>query len=202
MGKTNILSRYTKNEFYTDTRSTVGVEFASKCVPIDSTIIKAQIWDTAGQERYRAITSAYYRGAVGALVVYDITSRTSFEHVGIWLSELIHYSDNDIVVVLVGNKCDLASQRVVESEEAIAFAEKHGIAFIETSAYDATGINTAFETILKDIHKRIAEHEHKKQNVPTLTTPERLAVHVSPKKSPEGVPTSSTCCGNYYICSL
>ncbi|KAK8815818.1 hypothetical protein WA538_004942, partial [Blastocystis sp. DL] len=154
VGKTNILSRYTKNEFNIDSKATVGVEFASKCITIDGKVIKAQIWDTAGQERYRAITSAYYRGAIGALIVYDITSRPSFENVEEWLNELTLHADNDIVVMLVGNKCDLDNQRTVQSEEAIAFAEKHNMAFIETSAYDATRIGTAFETILKEIYKQ------------------------------------------------
>ena len=123
----------------------------------------------AGQERYRAITSAYeapnviirsyYRGAVGALLVYDITARSTFDNIGVWLAELNHYSDNDMTIVLVGavrrllisqvgNKCDLANLRVIETQEAIQFAEKHNIAFIETSAYDSTGIDKAFETIL------------------------------------------------------
>ncbi|KAK8822703.1 Rab11 family GTPase [Blastocystis sp. ATCC 50177/Nand II] len=159
VGKTNILSRYTKDEFNIDSKATVGVEFASKCVRIDNKIIKAQIWDTAGQERYRAITSAYYRGAVGALIVYDITSRPSFEDVEEWLSELKQHSDSNVVIMLVGNKCDLVNQRTVESEEAIAFAEKHSMVFIETSAYDSTGINTAFETILKEIYKQSASNQ-------------------------------------------
>ena len=182
VGKTNILSRYTKDEFNIDSKATVGVEFASKCVKIDNKIIKAQIWDTgnllslfvtyswpgAVPCNYECVTSPfppltlrYYRGAVGALIVYDITSRPSFEDVEEWLSELKQHSDSNVVIMLVwmivhcnvqvGNKCDLVNQRTVESEEAIAFAEKHSMVFIETSAYDSTGINTAFETILKGI---------------------------------------------------
>ncbi|CBK20309.2 uncharacterized protein [Blastocystis hominis] len=149
VGKTNILSRFANDEFNLDSKATVGVEFSAKCVKVNNSIIKAQIWDTAGQERYRSITSAYYRGAVGALMVYDITSRSSFENVEGWLSELRQHSDGDMVVVLIGNKCDLANQRSISTDEARAYAEKHNMAFIETSAYERTGIDEAFTMVLK-----------------------------------------------------
>ena len=153
MGKTNILSRFANDEFNLDSKATVGVEFSAKCVKVNNSIIKAQIWDTAGQERYRSITSAYYRGAVGALMVYDITCRSSFENVEGWLSELRQHSDGDMVVVLIGNKCDLANQRSISTDEARAYAEKHNMAFIETSAYDRTGIDEAFTMVLKQIYE-------------------------------------------------
>lgn len=123
----------------------------------------AQIWDTAGQERYRAITSAYYRGAVGALIVYDISKGATFDNVEKWLQELRDHSssnnnnsgneDNNIVVMLVGNKSDLRHRRAVQTEDATAFASKHNIAFIETSAYDSTGVDDAFKQILGEIYR-------------------------------------------------
>merc|ERR1711881_459949 len=100
VGKSNLLSRFTRNEFNLESKSTIGVEFATRSVSIEGKTIKAQIWDTAGQERYRAITSAYYRGAVGALVVYDISKLRSFNNIERWLSELRELSDSDIVVML------------------------------------------------------------------------------------------------------
>lgn len=105
MGKSNLVFRFTKNEFNKDSKSTIGVEFATKTVQIeDNRLVKAQIWDTAGQERYRSIASSYYRGAVGALLVYDITDRESFNHVPTWLKEIEENAEKDCLIMLVGNK--------------------------------------------------------------------------------------------------
>ena len=153
VGKSNLLSRFTRNEFSLDSKSTIGVEFATKSIVAEGKTIKAQIWDTAGQERYRAITSAYYRGAVGALLVYDISKHVTFENVERWLKELRDHAESNIVVMLVGNKSDLKDQRAVETEEAMAFAEQHNLAFIETSALDASGVDIAFQNILTEIYR-------------------------------------------------
>ncbi|EEQ99859.1 Rab11, putative [Perkinsus marinus ATCC 50983] len=153
VGKSNILSRFTRGEFNLESRSTIGVEFATKSVRIGSKVVKAQIWDTAGQERYRAITSAYYRGAVGALLVYDISKRSSFENAARWLKELREHADSDIVVMLVGNKCDLSHLRAVEEDEAKKFCTDNDLLFIETSALEATNVEEAFQEILEDIYK-------------------------------------------------
>lgn len=110
VGKSNLLSRFTRNEFNLESKSTIGVEFATRSIQVDGKTIKAQIWDTAGQERYRAITSAYYRGAVGALLVYDIAKHLTYENVERWLKELRDHADNNIVIMLVGNKSDLRHQ--------------------------------------------------------------------------------------------
>ena len=152
VGKSNLLSRFTKNEFNLESKTTIGVEFATKSIECDNKIIKAQIWDTAGQERYRAITSAYYRGAVAALLVYDITKLHTFQNVEKWLQELKDYADDNIVVMLVGNKTDLANLRAVKVEDAQAFAEKNELAFIETSALDSTNVVDAFEQIIQIYH--------------------------------------------------
>ncbi|XP_078123253.1 ras-related protein Rab-25-like isoform X2 [Sander vitreus] len=122
VGKSNLLSRFTKNEFNHDSRTTIGVEFSTRTVQLDNYAIKAQIWDTAGLERYRAITSAYYRGAVGALLVYDISKHLTYESVDRWLKELFDHADPHIVVMLVGNKRDLDTLRTVPTEEAKDFA--------------------------------------------------------------------------------
>ena len=108
-------------------------------------MVKAQIWDTAGQERYRSIASSYYRGAVGALLVYDVTDRASFNHVPMWLKEVEENAEKDCLIMLVGNKMDLTEQRTVFVRDGRAFARKNGLAFIETSALDATGVDTAFQ---------------------------------------------------------
>ena len=116
VGKSNLLSRFTRNEFNLESKSTIGVEFATRSIQVDSKTVKAQIWDTAGQERYRAITSAYYRGAVGALLVYDISKQVTFENVERWLNELRDHADSNIVIMLVGNKSDLRHLRAVSTE--------------------------------------------------------------------------------------
>jgi len=109
------------------------------------------------QERYRAITSAYYRGAVGALLVYDISKRVTFDNVERWLKELREHADQSIVVMLVGNKSDLRHLRTVPTEDAMRFAEEHRLAFIETSALDASGVDTAFHRILTEIHSLLSK---------------------------------------------
>lgn len=157
VGKSNILSRFTRNEFCLESKSTIGVEFATRSIQVDGKTIKAQIWDTAGQERYRAITSAYYRGAVGALLVYDITKAATFENVERWLKELRDHADSNIVIMLVGNKSDLRHLRGVSTEDAQAFCEKEGLSFIETSALESTNVERAFQQVLADIYHIVSK---------------------------------------------
>mmetsp|Transcript_9696 Transcript_9696/g.16031 ORF Transcript_9696/g.16031 Transcript_9696/m.16031 type:complete len:219 (-) Transcript_9696:207-863(-) len=159
VGKSNLLSRFTRNEFNLDSKSTIGVEFATKSIQVDAKTIKAQIWDTAGQERYRAITSAYYRGAVGALLVYDISKQVTFENVERWLKELRDHAEPNIVIMLVGNKSDLRHKRAVSTETAMAFAENNNLAFIETSALESTGVEEAFRQILTEIYRLISRKQ-------------------------------------------
>ncbi|OVA08673.1 Small GTPase superfamily [Macleaya cordata] len=123
---------------------------------IDGKEVKAQIWDTAGQERFRAVTSAYYRGAVGALIVYDITRRTTFDSVGRWLDELNIHSDTTVARMLVGNKSDLGNIRDVSVEEGKSLAEAEGLFFMETSALDSTNVRTAFEMVIREIYNNVS----------------------------------------------
>lgn len=157
VGKSNILSRYTRNEFCLESKSTIGVEFATRTLQVEGKTVKAQIWDTAGQERYRAITSAYYRGAVGALLVYDITKRQTFDNVQRWLRELRDHADSNIVIMMAGNKSDLNHLRSVQEHDGQALAEKEGLSFLETSALDATNVEKAFQTILTEIYHIISK---------------------------------------------
>ena len=124
---------------------------------IEGKTVKAQIWDTAGQERYRAITSAYYRGAVGALLVYDITKKQTFDNVQRWLRELRDHADANIVVMLAGNKSDLNHLRSVPEEDGQAFSEKEGLSFLETSALEVINVEKAFHTILSEIHQTVSK---------------------------------------------
>eukprot|EP00764_Aduncisulcus_paluster_P013662 gnl/Carplike_NY0171/727_a1005_2184.p1 GENE.gnl/Carplike_NY0171/727_a1005_2184~~gnl/Carplike_NY0171/727_a1005_2184.p1 ORF type:complete len:212 (-),score=61.96 gnl/Carplike_NY0171/727_a1005_2184:42-677(-) len=152
VGKSQLLSRFTRNTFNIDSKSTIGVEFATRNVSIDDKMIKAQIWDTAGQERYRAITSAFYRGAMGALLVYDITQHRTFEQIDRWLQELRDHAESNIVIMLAANKTDLAHLRAVKRADGVAFAEEHGLSFIETSACDGSNVDEAFQQTLKKIY--------------------------------------------------
>lgn len=157
VGKTQILSRFAKNEFCFDSKSTIGVEFQTRTVNINGKVIKAQIWDTAGQERYRAVTSAYYRGALGAMLVYDITKRQSFDHVARWVEELRAHADSSIVIMLVGNKADLVDLRMVPTEDAVEFAEDQGLFFSETSALSGTNVESAFLKLLEEINSVVSK---------------------------------------------
>uniref|UniRef100_A0A6M2EZT5 Ras-related protein Rab11A n=1 Tax=Populus davidiana TaxID=266767 RepID=A0A6M2EZT5_9ROSI len=151
VGKSQILARFARNEFSLDSKATIGVEFQTRTLVIDHKSVKAQIWDTAGQERYRAVTSAYYRGAVGAMLVYDITKRQTFDHIPRWLEELRSHADKNIVIILIGNKSDLEDQRAVPTEDVNEFAQKEGLFFLETSALQATNVESAFLTVLTEI---------------------------------------------------
>lgn len=215
VGKSNLLSRFTRNEFNLESKSTIGVEFATKSIQTEGKTIKAQIWDTAGQERYRAITSAYYRsvrgdfiilidywsffshalyqntmmwnifrGAVGALLVYDISKHGTFENVERWLKELRDHAEANIVVMLVGNKSDLRHLRAVETDEAMAFSEQHNLAFIETSALDASGVDTAFQRILTEIYRLMSRRNMAAEeggNQPQLSSGQTISLNSESK---------------------
>lgn len=159
VGKSNLLSRFTRNEFNLESKSTIGVEFATRSIQVEGKTVKAQIWDTAGQERYRAITSAYYRGAVGALLVYDIAKHLTYENAERWLKELQDHADSNIVIMLVGNKSDLRHLRAVPTEQARAFAEKNDLSFLETSALDSSNVEQAFHTILTAIYHIVSQRQ-------------------------------------------
>lgn len=182
VGKSNLLSRFTKNEFNHDSRTTIGVEFSTRTVQLNGFTIKAQIWDTAGLERYRAITSAYYRGAVGALLVYDITKHLTYESVERWLKELYDHADPHIVVMLVGNKTDLDSERSVPTEEAKDFAEKKGLLFLETSALESTNVEAAFNKVLEEIHKKVSSKEVVRGSISAVTLNSPRAENQEEKK--------------------
>lgn len=137
---------------------------------VEGKTVKAQIWDTAGQERYRAITSAYYRGAVGALLVYDITKRPTFDNVQRWLRELRDHADSNIVIMMTGNKSDLNHLRAVSEDDGQALAEREGLSFLETSALGATNIEKAFQTILTEIHHIISKKALAAQEAVASTT--------------------------------
>ena len=157
VGKTNIMSKYIKNEFHEDSKATVGVEFGSKQFTVEGHSIKAQIWDTAGQERYKAITSAYYKGAKGAFIVYDITRKQSFESVEKWVNDVTAVADKKITIILIGNKSDLEDQRQVTKEQGEEKANKLELAFLETSALSGENLDKAFDMMMNEVYKKCHE---------------------------------------------
>ncbi|KAH1072534.1 hypothetical protein J1N35_024862 [Gossypium stocksii] len=192
VGKSNLLSRFTRNEFCLESKSTIGVEFATRTLQVEGRTVKAQIWDTAGQERYRAITSAYYRGALGALLVYDVTKPTTFENVSRWLKELRDHADSNIVIMMIGNKTDLKHLRAVATEDGQSYAEKEGLSFIETSALEAINVEKAFQTILSEIYRKISKK--------SLSSDEPAAASIKEGKTIDvGAPEANTkkaCCSS------
>ena len=157
VGKSCILLQFTDNKFRNQHELTIGVEFGAKTIQINGQNIKIQIWDTAGQEAFQAITRTYYKGAIGALLVYDITRKETFIHVTKWLEEVRNNSSKTITVILIGNKKDLEDKRQVSYEEGEAFAKENGLMFLETSAKTAYNVvesfNLSAECILNNITK-------------------------------------------------
>jgi small GTP-binding protein len=165
VGKSNLFTRFIRNEFILDSRATIGVEFGSKNVGVHDKVVKAQLWDTAGQEKFKALAKSYYRGCVGCLIVYDITNYESYTHVQKWLNEVRDTADKNLVTLLIGNKSDLEEKRAVQPEEAAEFAEKNNMGFMETSAKQNSNIDSAFVTLVKTIYSTLAGEEEPKEDV-------------------------------------
>lgn len=156
VGKSCLLLRFADDAFTESYISTIGVDFRFRTVKIENKTVKLQIWDTAGQERFRTITSAYYRGADGIIMVYDVTSQESFDHVNDWLKEVNRYASEGTCKLLVGNKSDRTADKVVTAESAKEFADELGIAFLETSAKSAKNVEEAFLTMAGELIKQKA----------------------------------------------
>ena len=164
VGKSNLLLRYTHGEFREEYQLTIGVEFGSNNLVINNSIYRIQIWDTAGQENFRSITRSYYKNSACALIVYDITRRVSFESLSDWIEDCKNSSPKTVVMVLVGNKCDLAQNREVNEEEGREFAEKHGMLFFETSATTGQNVEELFKQSSTLIAKKIKENYYDLEN--------------------------------------
>jgi len=155
VGKSCLLLRFADDTYTESYISTIGVDFKIRTIELNGKTIKLQIWDTAGQERFRTITSSYYRGAHGIIVVYDITDQVSFNNVKQWLQEIDRYACENVNKLLVGNKSDLINKRVVDLDTAKEFASGLGIPFLETSAKNSTNVEQAFLTMAGEIKNRM-----------------------------------------------
>ena len=153
VGKSCLLLRFADDNFTESYISTIGVDFRFRTIYVDNKTIKLQIWDTAGQERFRTITSAYYRGADGVILVYDVTNRESFEHVEDWLNEVNRYANESTCKLLVGNKCDNPIKSVTK-EMLDQISTKLNLPAIETSAKDSQNVDQAFLTIARELIKQ------------------------------------------------
>ena len=157
VGKTNLIKRFINDTFNKDSKATVGVEFLSKTYLINQEVFKIEIWDTAGQERYKSITAAYYKGAKGAMIVYDVTNQTSFDNVDTWANEIKEKAAKNINLMIVGNKTDLTDKIVVTSENATEKAKALEIPIMETSALDSTNVKEAFYQLLREMYKSVKD---------------------------------------------
>ncbi|XP_028848642.1 ras-related protein Rab-10-like [Denticeps clupeoides] len=155
VGKTSLLFRFTEDVFTTTFISTIGIDFKIKTIELHGKKIKLQIWDTAGQERFHTITTSYYRGAVGILLVYDITNGDSFNSISMWLRNIDQHAGNDVEWMLLGNKCDMESKRIIPTSQGKQVAEQHGIRFYETSARANINVEKAFLNLVEDILDKV-----------------------------------------------
>ena len=155
VGKTNLINRFASDKVDTNSKATIGVEFVYKTLKINKEVIKIEVWDTAGQERYRAITSSYYKGAKGAIIVYDITNEDSFNNVESWMNEVTKKGQRDIQFLLLGNKKDLVNDREVSEEKGIEKARELNMHLFEASALEKTNVNEAFNYLMREIYMEI-----------------------------------------------
>ena len=160
VGKSSLLLRFSDNIFNESFLPTIGVDFKIRTFDLSNKTVKLQIWDTAGQERFKTITSSYYKGAHGIILVYDITDRQTFKDIENWLSEVEKFANENVVRLLIGNKCDLESNRQVSREEGQEFADSLGVKFIETSAKECTNVEKSFFTMANEIKGRVQKVDH------------------------------------------
>nr|CAD7399229.1 unnamed protein product [Timema cristinae] len=155
VGKTCLLVRFRDGLFLSGNFiSTVGIDFRNKVVVVDQSKVKLQIWDTAGQERFRSVTHAYYRDAHALLLLYDVTNKTSFDNIRAWLGEIREYAQDDVVIMLLGNKADCGSERLVRKEDGERLAREYNVTFMETSARTGMNVELTFMAVAKDLKSR------------------------------------------------
>ena len=166
VGKSSLLYRYTDQDWNPHYIATIGVDFKVLTFERKTKIVKLQLWDTAGQERFRTITHSYYRGSHAVMLVFDITNRESFENVRTWVGDVRKYGSEGLPMVLVGNKCDCESQRVVSDEEAEALAESLSCSYVRASAKENKNVDTAFESIVDDcVAEKLRNIEKNKKKI-------------------------------------
>jgi len=183
VGKSCLLLRFSDDSFTTSFITTIGIDFKIKTIELDGKRIKLQIWDTAGQERFRTITTAYYRGAMGILLVYDVTDEQSFQNIRNWIRNIEQHAADNVDKILLGNKADMVGEKAVETARGQALAEEYRIKFFETSAKSNINVVEAFTAIAKDIKKRLMD------NANPVQAQDKIILDKGNGKKPDG------CCG-------
>ena len=182
VGKTNLINRFASDKFDTNSKATIGVEFVYKTLKINKEVTKVEVWDTAGQERYRAITSSYYKGAKGAIIVYDITNEDSFNNVESWMNEVTKKGKTDMQFLLVGNKKDLINDRKVTEQKGIDKAKELNMNLFEASALEKTNVNEAFNYLVKEIYLNIRKEKNINTNNDEKIGQGGIALNTNKKK--------------------
>ena len=160
VGKTSIIQKFVNDKFSQNMLSTIGVDFQSKIIMIDNTKVKLKIWDTTGQERFKTLTSQYYNGADGALLIFDVTNKESFKRINFWMNELNEKKKlNELGLLLIGNKIDLVNKRIIDKEEAENFAKNNNLSYYETSALKNININNIIIDIAKQCLNNIKRND-------------------------------------------
>jgi Ras-related protein Rab-8A len=188
VGKSCLLLRFSDDSFTPSFITTIGIDFKIRTIDLEGKRIKLQIWDTAGQERFRTITTAYYRGAMGILLVYDVTDEKSFNNIRNWIRNIEQHATESVNKILIGNKCDMVEKKVVDSARGKALADEYGIKFLETSAKNSINVEEAFITLAKDIKKRLIDNTEPNPNPAEKGK-------IQPTGDKQVKPTGKPCCG-------
>lgn len=188
VGKTCLMRRYTENTFSPSFVSTIGIDFKLKMVRIKDRTIKVQIWDTAGQEKFRSITTAYYRGAKGIFVIYDVTNAKSFEHVSLWVKNISRWANAEVECMLLGNKCDREDDRQVLKKDGERISRTYNMPFAETSAKTDCNVEESFMQMLETIVAKNEDEIRKKLEAKSL-----VEINIDADKL-EGEKTKKSCC--------
>jgi len=193
VGKSCLLLRFSDDSFTPSFITTIGIDFKIRTIELEGKRIKLQIWDTVGQERFRTITTAYYRGAMGILLVYDVTDEKSFNNIRNWIRNIEQHATESVNKILIGNKCDMVEKKVVDSARGKALADEYAIKFLETSAKNSINVEEAFITLAKDIKKRLIDNQD-----PSVTkggTPPVVALGPGATNAGTNGKKSGKCCG-------
>ncbi|OLY80358.1 Ras-related protein Rab-8A [Smittium mucronatum] len=189
VGKSCLLLRFSDDSFTPSFITTIGIDFKIRTIELDGKRIKLQIWDTAGQERFRTITTAYYRGAMGILLVYDVTDERSFNNIHNWIRNVEQHANEGVDKILIGNKCDIDERKVITTDQGKALANEYGLSFLETSAKSNINVEEAFYKLARHIKKRLidsAEEPSRAGNYP-------LGDNININSQDSSKPTSNCC---------
>ncbi|XP_010543445.1 PREDICTED: ras-related protein RABE1d-like isoform X3 [Tarenaya hassleriana] len=194
VGKSCLLLRFSDDTFTTSFITTIGIDFKIRTVELDGKRIKLQIWDTAGQERFRTITTAYYRGAMGILLVYDVTDESSFNNIRNWMKNIEQHASDNVDKILVGNKADMdESKRAVPTAKGQALADEYGIKFFETSAKTNLNVEQVFLSIARDIKQRLTETNSKQETQASSSTTIKITKQDGANASSSSTEKSACC---------